>query len=87
MSVIQTDNILPQHSKPEIEFERKLVGSLYVDYTSESDVNGIVNINYRKNKYFWINGNYYFTSDGTNYLFVGGKDVEFPLTNDFFDTI
>jgi len=87
MSINVNDSELALHPKPSQENSRKNVGGTYVDYASTDEVNSLVNINFRKNKFFHVAGNYYFCEqDGVTYKLIGGSDTEFQYTADFFVT-
>jgi hypothetical protein len=85
MAVYTNDSDSPLHGKPVVDFELKSVDGGYQDYSSIDDVKSSVNINFRKNKHFRIDGDVYFVDQDDNFKLVGGKSTEFQFTDDFFD--
>jgi len=72
MSIIRSDSRNETHNKPVQEGERKLSGGVYVDYATQAEVIAAIGIEFRKNKYFWINGlRYHCGSDGTTFRTTG----------------
>ena len=71
MSIIRSDNRLEQHPKPVQEYERKLVGSSYVDWVDFAEMEAVYNAAYRLNKYFWVAGIYYECYGTSSYRPVG----------------
>lgn len=84
MSLTRSDNRLEKHPKPVQENERKLVSGAYTDWASTSEVNSAVDIAFRKNKYFWVNGSLmHCGNDGTTYRKISGSNAEIiTLTNE-----
>ncbi len=87
MSEIRSDNRLEQHPKPVQEYERKFNGAGYEDWVSTAEMEAVYNIAYRKNKYFWIAGDYFeCLDDGVTYRQVngggGGGTVTVTATGD-----
>ena len=73
MSSIRSDNNYYVNPKPPQEYERKFDGTNYVDWASVAEVNAATDPQFRKNKYFWIDGVYYqCDNDGVTYRPVGG---------------
>lgn len=77
MSIERSDNRLELHPKPVQEWERKLVGGVYVDWSSTAEIDsfyttGGLSSTYKLNKYFWVAGILYqYTLSG--YRQVGGN--------------
>jgi len=89
MSLTRSDNRFETHPKPVQEYERKFVDGSYLDWDSTSEVNEAVEIFFRKNKYFWIDGSYYqCDDDGTTYRPIGSGATSPPgtvsLTNETY---
>lgn len=76
MGIYRSDNFFYANPKPSQEYERKFTNPGYVDWASTSEVNAAVDIQFRKNKYFWINSIYYeCDNDGTTYRQIGGPST------------
>lgn len=76
MSISLNDSLYPQSFKPLSENESKFVNGAYVDYASLDEVNQLnPNVEFRKNKFYHVNGKYFFTRDGINYVIAGGNNT------------
>lgn len=79
MSIIRSDNFFFTNPKPPQEYERRYTGSTYVDWADTTELNAALDVQFRKNKYFWIAGVYYeCDDDGVTYRAIGGPTAPVP---------
>lgn len=68
-----SDSIEYKHPLPPSYRERKLSGGIWMDWANEAEINAVVPLAYRKNKYFWIAGSLMqCDNDGTTYRPTAG---------------
>ena len=74
MSEIRSDNRQERHPKPTQDFERKFTNPGFVDWADVAELEAAYTLEYRKNKYFWINNQYFeCLDDGVTYRLIGGS--------------
>lgn len=73
MSEVRSDNRQERHPKPTQDFERKFTNPGFVDWADFAELEAAYTLEYRKNKYFWVDNNYYeCTDDGVTYRQITG---------------
>lgn len=73
MSIVRSDNRQERHPKPTQDFERKFTNPGFVDWADIAELEAAYTLEYRKNKYFWINGDYFeCEDDGVTYRQISG---------------
>jgi hypothetical protein len=76
MGINRSDNFFYTNPKPIQAYQRKQVGSTYVDWADAVEVNAALDIEFRRNKTFWIAGVFYYCDDdGVTYLPIGGPST------------
>lgn len=86
MAIEMSDNRDENHPKPVYASEKKMSGSNYVDWGSQSELTTAVPVDFRRNKYFWIQGFLnYCTDDGVTFRVINTAVADFhsaiPTTN------
>lgn len=73
MSEVRSDNRQERHPKPTQDFERRFTDPGFVDWADVAELEAAYPLEYRKNKYFWINNQYFeCEDDGVTYRLIGG---------------